>query len=413
MMRELTILHVHWGFPPMIGGVETHLTILLPELVRMGHRVRLLTGSYAGEKETDVYDGVQVHRMPLFDLNWLVKRGLEGLEPDLRKIYTEEIRTVRPDIIHAHNMHYFSEPHARILDQISQENGIPLVLTAHNVWDDTLFLRLSREIRWSHIIAVSHYIRMELLGIGIDDSRTTTVHHGLDLSKYRPNRKPVEVLKRFPQLEGRSVVFHPARLGMAKGCDVSIKAMRVVLERFPEAMRVLAGSKNIIDWAVSQEKDVAYFIDLIRILGIQDNVLIDVFRLEEMPDLYALSKVVVYPSSQAEPFGLTLLESLASARPIVVTRMGGMPEIIQDEISGYVIPHRDFEALANRLILLLEDTRLRHRLGETGRQIVEQTYTKEIMTRQHLSVYDLVLRNTGCRSPSKMDPDAIRRTSRA
>jgi glycosyltransferase involved in cell wall biosynthesis len=290
-------------------------------------------------------------------------------------------------------MHYFSEPHARILDKICREKGIPLVLTAHNVWDDILFLRLTREIGWSHIIAVSHYIRMELLGIGIDDTRTTTVHHGLDLTKYPRSLEPAAALQRFPQLKGRKVIFHPARLGMAKGCDVVIKAMRLVLERFPEAMLVLAGSKNIIDWAVSQEKDIAYCIDLIRTLGIEDNVLIDVFSLDEMPEMYALSSVVVYPSSQAEPFGLTMLESLASARPIIVTRMGGMPEIIQDEISGYVIPHRDLEALANRLTLLLEDHRLLRRLGETGRQIVEQHYTKEIMTREHLAVYDRVLRN--------------------
>jgi glycosyltransferase involved in cell wall biosynthesis len=384
---------MHWGFPPMIGGVETHLTILLPELERMGHQVNLLTGAFAGEKERDVYGEVQVRRTPLFDLNWLVKRGVEGLEPDLRELYAEQISSVRPDVIHAHNMHYFSEPHARTLDEISQEKGIPLVLTAHNVWDDILFLRLTREIRWSHIIAVSHYIRMELLGIGIDDSRTTTIHHGLDLAKYQRNRDPVEVLKRFPQLRGRNVVFHPARLGMAKGCDVVIKAMRVVLDRFPDAMLVLAGSKNIIDWAVSQEKDIAYVIDLIRILEIEDNVLIDVFRLDEMPDLYAVSNVVVYPSSQPEPFGLTLLESLASVRPIIVTRVGGMPEIIQDQISGCVIPHRDFEALASRIIMLLENTRLTRRLVETGRQIVEQHYTKEIMTGEHLSVYDHVLRN--------------------
>jgi hypothetical protein len=72
---------MHWGFPPMIGGVETHLTILLPELERMGHQVNLLTGAFAGEKERDVYGEVQVRRTPLFDLNWLVKRGVEGLAP--------------------------------------------------------------------------------------------------------------------------------------------------------------------------------------------------------------------------------------------------------------------------------------------------------------------------------------------
>jgi glycosyltransferase involved in cell wall biosynthesis len=391
MKTRLKILQLHWGFPPMIGGVETHLTILLPEMVRMGHDVSLLTGSFAGEKENEVCDGVRVHRTPLFDLNWLVKRGVRGLEPDLEKLYRERIDAASPDVIHAHNMHYFSAPHAQILDEIARAKGIPLFLTAHNVWDDTLFLNLTRDIQWSHIIAVSHYIRMELLGVGVDDSRTTTIHHGLNLSKFRPGVTPEETYARHPQLRGKQVVFHPARIGMAKGCDVTIKAMRRVLERFPNAVLVLAGSKNIIDWVETQEKEIAYFIDLIRILGIERNVLIDVFSLDEMPGMYQAADVVVYPSSQAEPFGLTMLESMASARPIIVTRMGGMPEVIQDEISGYVIAQRSFETLADRICLLLDDDRLRTRLGATGRQIAEQHYTARIMTAKHLSVYENVL----------------------
>ena len=113
--------------------------------------------------------------------------------------------------------------------------------------------------------------------------------------------------------------MHRSREAGLIGSCVTIKAMRTVLEHVPDAMLVLAGSKNIIDWEVSQEKDIAYFIELIRALGITDNVLIDVFALEEMPDMYKVSDVVVYPSSVSEPFGLTMLEAFASARPIIVT----------------------------------------------------------------------------------------------
>ncbi|MEE8261946.1 MAG: glycosyltransferase family 4 protein, partial [Gammaproteobacteria bacterium] len=112
-----------------------------------------------------------------------------------------------------------------------------------------------------------------------------------------------------------------------------------------------------------------------------------------MPDMYKVSDVVVYPSSVSEPFGLAMLEAFASARPIIVTRMGGMPEVVQDGLSGYVIPPRDFEALSNRIVLLLDNARLRRRLGDTGRNIVEQHYTKEIMTKSHLNVYTKVLQD--------------------
>ena len=227
-MKKLNIAQLHWGFPPIIGGVETHLTMLLPELVKKGHKIALLTGSVEGEKEQDIFKGVTVYRSPIFDLNWLARRGLEALDEEIKKTYDYFFDKAKPDIIHAHNMHYFSEKHAKILCEISKQKGVPLILTAHNVWDDILFLKLTRDICWSHIIAVSHFIKKELMGTGYDDRNITVIHHGIDVKTFRPDVSPLKILKKFPELKGRRIVFHPARMGMAKGCDVSIKAIRLV-----------------------------------------------------------------------------------------------------------------------------------------------------------------------------------------
>jgi hypothetical protein len=93
-----------------------------------------------------------------------------------------------------------------------------------------------------------------------------------------------------------------------------------------------------------------------------------------------------------EPFGLTMLESMAVGKPMIVTNTGGMPEVIKDGINGFVIPVRDFEVLAEKIFVLLEDNRLRKRLGYTGRQMVESNYTKERVTRDTISVYKNALR---------------------
>ena len=244
---SLRIAHLHWGFPPIIGGVETHLTMLLPEMVKRGHSVGLLTGSVEGTPERHEFGGVMVCRSPLLDLNWLYKRGIQGLEEEVAGAYERFFDEFQPALIHAHNMHYFSELHARSLEQQARARDVLLVLTAHNVWDDISFLRLTRDIAWTHIIAVSHYIKMELVGVGVDEKRITTVHHGVDVKTYHPNVPPDRILDRFPQLKGKPVILHPARMGMAKGCDVTIKAMTVVRERVPDAMLVLTGTKNIID----------------------------------------------------------------------------------------------------------------------------------------------------------------------
>ena len=389
--KKYNIWHLHWGFPPTIGGVETHLSILLPQLVKKGHKISLLTSSFPGHEKHEVYQGVEIIRTPLFDLNRLTKRGLDGLETELSELYEKHIDKFLPDIIHTHNMHYFSEPHIKILEELCKKKGIPLLLTAHNVWNDHLFLELTRNIDWSHIITVSHYIRMELLWVGIDDSLTTTIHHGIDISKYTFKDLPKKKLEEYPQLKNKKVIFHPARMGLDKGCDVVIKSLPIILKCFPDTMLVLAGSKNIIDWNLTQEKDIAYFLELIKVLGLEENVMIKHFPLEEMPYVYKLSDIVVYPSSNPEPFGLVLLEAFASSRPIIVTDVGGMPEIVQDQISGYVIPNRNVEILATKIISLLENEKIRSRFCKTGRQIVEDRFNKEIMCKKHLMVYDKTL----------------------
>ncbi|MBU0571252.1 MAG: glycosyltransferase family 4 protein [Candidatus Omnitrophica bacterium] len=385
--KKMNIAHLHWGFPPIIGGVETHLTIILPEMVKQGHNVSLLTGSVEGVDGLYVYEGATIHRTPLMDLNWLAKRGLAGLDEEIYQVFNTFLETTKPDIIHVHNMHYFSPVHAHTLSGLAKERGIPLIVTAHNVWDDVLFMDLTHKIDWTHIIAVSHFIKKEIIGIGVDDRKITVIHHGIDQDKFNPAVNPEKILKKYPQLKNKKVIFHPARIGMAKGCDVSIKAINIVKRIYPDIMLVLAGSKNIVDWAGSQQKDIAYLVKLIKHFGLTDNILIDSYTLDEVSQIYSVADVCLYPSSGCEPFGLTMLEAMASEKPIIVTKMGGMPEIISDGINGFVIPVKDFELLAAKINNLLEDEALRRRLGYTGRQMVEAQYTKEHVTANTLAVY--------------------------
>lgn len=389
-MRALNIVHLHWGFPPVIGGVETHLCMLLPELVKKGHKVKLLTGAFQGEPEESVYENVKIFRTPLMDLNWLYKRGLMDIGKEFGYYIDEHIRKIKPDIIHAHNMHYFSKDHANVLEKVANDLRVPLILTAHNSWDDPLFLELSTHIKWAHIIAVSHFIRRELTGVGCKDSRITVIHHGIDTERFRPGIKE-GITRKYPEIKGKKVIFHPARMGLGKGSDVSVKAFRLVSRVVPDAMLVLAGTKNIIDWGNTQQRDIAYILHLIDEFGLTDKVFVKMFTLKEVSWLYALSSVCIYPSTVSEPFGLTMLEALASGKPMVVTNSGGMPEIIKDNINGFVVPVRDHERLATRIISLLTDDELRNRLGNTGRCMVEKDYTKERMAEDVLRVYEKVL----------------------
>lgn len=385
--EKLSIAHLHWGFPPIIGGVETHLTIILPQMVKFGHKVSLLTGTTEGVRVRYKYEGVDIYRIPIMDLNWLYKRGLIGIKDEVNKVFSSFLKETKPDIIHVHNMHYFSKVHAESIQDLAKKRKIPLILTAHNVWDDLLFLVLTHKIDWTHIIAVSHFIKKEIIGIGVDDKKITVIHHGIDQEKFHPKVDTKKIIKKYPQLKNRKIIFHPARIGLAKGCDTSIKAINLVRQNYPKIILVLAGSKNIIDWGETQQKDIAYLVRLIKHFNLEKNCLIDVYSLEEMEELYAISDICVYPSSVGEPFGLTMLEAMATAKPMIITNAGGMPEVIRDGINGFVIPVRDFELLAAKINTLLGDKKLRNRFGYTGRQMVESQYSKERVTQDILSIY--------------------------
>ncbi|MDP8259936.1 MAG: glycosyltransferase family 4 protein [Candidatus Gygaella obscura] len=385
--NKLNIAHLHWGFPPVIGGVETHLTILLPTFVSMGHNVSLLTCSFEGYPGEDDYNGVKVTRNPIMDLNWLYKRGLDGIQVEVSRVFNDFIDKNSPDVLHVHNMNYFSKVHIKTLERIAIKKGIPLFLTAHNAWDDVLFLELTTSVAWSHIIAVSHFIAKELNGIGCSHRLVTTIHHGVDEIMFNPDVDTKKILEKYPQLKEKRVIFHPARMGLAKGCDVSIKALRIVKKKYPDVMLILAGTKNIIDWGNTQQKDIAYMVQLVEKFDLRDNVLIDSYDLADMPALYNVSQVCVYPSSSCEPFGLTMLEAMACARPMIVTKTGGMPEIISDAINGFVIPIKDSEELASRIIRIMADKDLRSRLGATGRKMVETSYKKTDVAKTTLDLY--------------------------
>jgi glycosyltransferase involved in cell wall biosynthesis len=386
----MKIAMLHWGFPPIIGGVETHLVSLMPELVRMGHKVSLLTGSAEDSPEHFDFKGVSIYRSQFYDLNWLFKSNFQEVDDNVWDITVSFLDRIKPDVIHAHNMHYFSRYHTRVLEHYALYHRIPLVLTAHNAWKDKLFLDLTCKVAWDQIIAISHYIKRELMAVGVPEEKITVVHHGIDEKLFHPGKPSSSIFKDYPKLKGKKrVVFIPARLGIAKGCDIMIEAFRLVKNKFPDTLLLMSGSGNIIDWGLTQNKDIAFFVTLIKHLGLEDSVYINTFSLsKEMPELYRLAEVIAYPSSSEEPFGLTMLEAMASGKPIVVTESGGMPEIIKDDINGYVVPKGNHEDLAEKIIKLMSDGKLRKKLGETGRQEVERMYTRRIYAENIFKVYE-------------------------
>lgn len=385
---------LHWAFPPIIGGVETHLAMLGPELVKEGWEVFLLTSSTNGRWEDSWYGGMLIKRTPLMDLNFLSARKIEEKAGEIRREIQDFLCQSRPDLIHAHNMHYFSAVHARALGGMAKRVGVPLVLTAHNVWSDRLWqLMLPLAGQWNAVIAVSNFIKKELIRSGYDASRITVIHHGIDLEKFSPpSDKERELLfKKYPEYRGRKVIFHPARMSLAKGSDVVVRATALIKKEFPEVLLVLAGVEKIVDWGSCQQDEIGGIKNLIDKLDLQENVSFRFFPWEEIPEMYRIADVCVYPSVSEEPFGLVMLEAMATARPVIVSRSGGMPEVITNGVNGFVVNKGDPVALAGRCLELLCNPALAREIGKRGRRIALEKFSKEIMTKNTVALYNTLV----------------------
>lgn len=354
----------HWAYPPVVGGVETHLASLLPALAARGHRISLFTGTARGAPLSEPDRGVLIRRSPL----WLPRPDLPAgrLEEAARAALAE----AKPDLLHLHNLHYFSPRHQDAWLMAAEREGIPTVFTAHNVWHDELGTQMAAPLaKASAVIAVSAYLAAELVLQGVPASRIRVIHHGTPLagSPYRPPP------------HGAFTLFHPARLSLDKGSLDVVEAFAQLAQRHPHLRLRLAGTGPIVDFAGRQASDVRLVHERIRELGLKGRVTISALSWQEMPRALAESHVVVYPSRFEEPFGLAALEGMAVGRPVVVSSMGGLPEFVVDGEVGHVVPPADTSALAAAVARLIKEPGLARRMGRAGHARVAERHSLTAM----------------------------------
>lgn len=135
----------HYAFYPTTGGVESHLLDLGAELVRQGHEVHALVGSLDGSPQFDEVLGVKVSRRNLMNPFYIRERKAQLRLPaeeivptilrEMKAMYESFIEEKGIDIVHAHNFHHFLPGHALALSDL-HDQGLPTVLTVHEVWSE-------------------------------------------------------------------------------------------------------------------------------------------------------------------------------------------------------------------------------------------------------------------------------------
>ena len=216
----------------------------------------------------------------------------------------------------------------------------------------------------NHVICISDYnVDCMLRRDMIDARRVMRIYNSVDLAAAHGDGAAFRMRHGIPA--AALVVAQASWMIPEKGISDLIEAARIVLRRIPQARFLLAG----------EGKHREEYMAMARDLGMEDHFTwTGLVQNPVSEGLYAAADVVCQVSRWEEAFGWVIAEAMAAGRPLVATRVGGIPELVADGESGFLVPPRAPAEIANRLVQLLEDSALRARLGTAGRLAAEQKF---------------------------------------
>ncbi len=229
-------------------------------------------------------------------------------------------------------------------------------------------------LRWrstfDRVVALSQGMRQQLEAEGIHP--VEVIHNGI---AERPMR---------PKLQHPPMVAFAGRLVLEKGVAILLHAIAQISAQFPTLRVLIAGE--------GAEK--SFLQDLAQSLGIRDRVTwLGHLPRAEMESQFDVAWVQVVPSVWEEPFGNVTTEAMMRGTAVIASEVGAQPEIIQDDVTGFLVPPKDIEALAQRLRQVLSNIELAEAMGQAGRQRAICEFSEARLTERFLALYQEIQRD--------------------
>ena len=374
-METLRIALASDWYYPKVGGVAVHMHDLAINLRKLGHEVDIVTNPGVTGKEDELKDaGIGLVKIPglVFRDSWVngtvIAKNASYLIPFAKKY----------DVIHG--QHAFT-PLALKFVAAGRKVGAATVLTTHSInFENSLFLRLLARITFPYykyqlsnphrIIAVSRAAKKFIKRF--TKVPVEIIPNGVNTEMFKDGWEKEELKDEFG-FEGE-VVLYVGRIDPRKGLEVLIKAMNAV-----DGTLVVAGAG----------KNLSKMMSVAEAVGVRNKVrFLGYVSYDRLPRLYGASDVFVLPSV-SEAFGIVLLEAMASGVPVIGTRVGGIPEIIDG--CGLLVPPNDPSALADAINSVINNQHLAAKLGRLGKSKIDRVYSWRRVVERILSVYTEVL----------------------
>jgi len=357
-----------------MGGAERLLEAAIPHFDRDTYDYEV---AYCLAHKNEVVPTLEHANIPIFCLNFRRNFDPGGFYRLFRLI-----RDRKPQVLHLHL------PYTGILGRvIGRLNGVKgIVYTEHNILDTyhplTRMLNLLTYPLSRKTISVSEEVQRSLMKHRLARStELLVIRNGIDLNS-ESSVSPDMVKQALGIPTNHQVVGNVAHVQPAKGQEYLLQAAKLVLDRCPEVTFLIVGREKM-------NGGISHLEELASELGIRDHVVFTGFR----EDVYDLMRVfdIFTLSSLYEGLPIALLEAMLLYKPVVVTSVGGIPEVIKDEVNGFLVPPKNPKALAERIVQLLQDNVLGTTISQMAAQTVREQFSMQEMVRKVEQVYSAVL----------------------
>ena len=245
-------------------------------------------------------------------------------------------------------------------------------------WGDRVYNRLFRE--GDFFLTNCEFFRQRAIKLGCKQDKIVILGSGIDCSKF------AFTPRYFPE-DGKIRIATTGRLVEKKGIEYGIRAIASLIDTYPNIEYNIIGDGELREYfrQLIQELNVSHWV---KLLGWKQQ--------EELIEILDRSHILIAPSvtaadgNQDAPVN-TLKEAMAMGLPVIGTHHGGIPELIEEGISGFLVPEKDARGIAEKVRYLIEHPEIWPKMGKAGRDRVEQKYDMNKLNEQLVEIYHSVL----------------------
>ena len=360
---------LHWAFPyfPVRGGQSIFIERMALESLRLGHQVAIIVSTETDQGKMRKIVGDKIEIIPL-------KISVGDLRSDnghqLMRVATT-IDQFKPDLIHVHNLKSQELVYLRFYQSTKGKN-VPVICTLHDLVSlQRLKVLISNDpklLSYSAVVSPSKYFANQFESVSPNiKGKFRMIYHGVP-----------DILPSSMGISTDPHILFAADLHEHKGGIQILSAWSLIFKKYPQVTLTIAGD-GIAKEFLAQYATSAGMGEQVKFVG----WLSQAELLAKLGD----NCIFVMPSMLGEAFGLIAAEAAMAGASIIAHRVGALPEIVEDGVSGIVVTPGDTQAMATELERLLNDSKLRISLGQHAKIRAEELFSMKVSVAEYEKLY--------------------------